>query len=127
MEDNFIKATKKKLRFKVGNGNVSTEDLWDLPLETVDKLAVAYSKELDDTNTMSFIKPKRTNSDLALRFEIAKAVINIRVAEEEASRLRAEKQAKRAQLRDLLAKKELSALENKSVEELQKELDALEA
>lgn len=127
MEDIFIKASKQKLRFKAGNGSLSTEDLWDIPLEALDKLTIGYSKELDDSNTTSFIKPKRANTVLSLRFEIAKYIIETRVAEEEANKLKAEKAVKRSQIKDLMAKKQLDAMESKSLEDLQKELDLLEA
>ena len=126
MEGNFVKASKLKLRFKSGNGNVSVEDLWDLPLENVDAMAIGYSKELDDSSSLSFIKPKRANTALALKFEITKFVIETRVAEAEARKTATEKAAKRTQIRELMEKKQLTAMEGKSLEELQKELDLLE-
>jgi len=127
MEGNFIKASKLKLRFKSGTGNVSVEDLWDLDLKIVDKIAIALKKELGENETDSFIKPKTSDKTTELRFDIAKYIIETRLAEQEAAKVRAEKAAKRAQIKELMAKKQLDSLESKSLEDLQKELDALEA
>ena len=127
MENNFIKASRQKLRFKVGNGNVSAEDLWDLTLEQLDLLAIAYDKELKDQTGTSFIKPKvNRTAPVQLKFDVVKYVIETKLAENEARRVRSEKLAKRSQILELMAKKELSSLKSKSLDELQKELDALE-
>jgi len=126
MENMFVKASKQKLRFKVGNGNASTEDLWDLTLDQLDTLAIGYSKDLKETEGLSFIKPKTNrNASLQLKFEITKFVIETKMAEADARKLRQEREAKRAQILELMQKKELSALENKSLDELQKEYDLL--
>jgi len=65
----FEKALKNKLRFEgSGQGVLSTEDLFDLSLPTLDKMAKGVNKLLRDEGEDSFIPsatPKRaTNNDL---------------------------------------------------------------
>ena len=129
MNDLFIKAVRAKLRFQVkGSGNISVEDLWDLGLERLDALAIAYNKELKDSEGESFIKPKgNKNTELTLQFEIVKFVIVTKLAEAEAKKVAKDKAEKRAQILELMKKKELSTLESKTLEELEKELVLLDA
>ena len=129
MNDLFIKAVRAKLRFQVkGSGNISVEDLWDLGLERLDALAIAYNKELKDSEGESFIKPKgNKNTELTLQFKIVKFVIVTKLAEAEAKKVAKDKAEKRAQILELMKKKELSTLESKTLEELEKELVLLDA
>jgi len=126
----FEKASRIKLRFAVTKGLLNTEDLWDLSLEDLDKMAVSLRKEVKNSEEESFITPTPNKSriiDLVeLRFEIVKHIITVKLAEKEAKALAAEKRAKRAQLIELIGKKELSALENQSVEDLKRQLSELD-
>ena len=123
----FEKASRLKLRFRMRNGMISVEDLWDLKLEDLDKLAIGLNKELKESAEESFISKKKTGSTVTeLKFEIVKHVIDTKLAEDEKRTRRAEIKAKRDQLMSLIQQKELSELESKSVEDLKKELEALE-
>lgn len=122
----FEQASRLKLSFKVANGTIKVEDLWDLKLEALDVLAKSLSKEVKDASEESFIKTKtKAGKELELKFEIVKHIITVKLAEKEAKALAIEKAQKKEQIRELIAKKELSSLESKSLEELQKEYDAL--
>lgn len=129
MENLFERASKYKLRFKTDgrpNGQISVEDLWDLSLEALDKLAKALNKQKKESEEESFIKkPSKASTLLNLQFDIVKHVIEVKLVEEEEAKTRAQKAAKKAQLLDLIGRKELQSLENKSIEELTKELEAL--
>lgn len=125
MENLFEKASRHKLRFKIANGQVSIEDLWDLNLEALDKIAKALNSELKDSEE-SFIKKKSTKSTLSTwKFELVKYVIDVKLAEEEEGKIKVERAAKKKQLLELINRKELQSLENKSIEDLTKELEAL--
>lgn len=50
----FKQASKMKLRFATSKGNLSVEDLWDLSLPVLDKLAVSYDEELAKSPRKSF-------------------------------------------------------------------------
>lgn len=70
-----------------------------------------------------------TNEDtteLELKFNIVKHIIDVKVAELEARKDAAEKRAKKQKLMELISKKQDAELEGKSVDELMKELEALE-
>jgi hypothetical protein len=127
MEQLFEQATREKLRFKLTNGVIGTEDLWDLKLEDLDKLARALNKQVKESGEESFIAVKtKANKSLELAFDIVKHVITVKLAEAEARKLRSEKAAKRAVIQQLIEKKEVQSLEGKSVEELMKDLALLD-
>lgn len=122
----FEKGIRQKLRFKLANGIISIEDLYDLKLEDLDRLAISLNKEIKESSGESFIKAKTsTNETLELKFEIVKHVIDVKLLEKENKAKALEKQQKREQIEELIGRKELSALESKSLEELRKELAEL--
>jgi hypothetical protein len=123
----FEKASILKLRYKVKNGNVSTEDLWDLSLEDLNTLAKSLNKQIKDAGEENFIEVKsKANTALDLAFEITKHVISVKLAEQEKKKISAEKRQKRAQLLELISQKENEALSSKSLEELRAEFAAME-
>ena len=126
----FEKASRAKLRFAVFQGIMNTEDLWGLKLEDLDKIAVALRKQVKESEEESFIKTTNSKSlvvvETELKFEIVKHIIGVKLEEKEARALAAEKKAKRAQLIELIGKKELTKLESKSIEDLKKELAELD-
>jgi hypothetical protein len=123
----FEKASILKLRYKVKNGNVSTEDLWDLSLEDLNTLAKSLNKQIKDAGEENFIEVKsKANTALDLAFEITKHIISVKLAEQEKKKASAEKRQKRAQLLELISQKENEALSSKSLDELRKEFAELE-
>lgn len=117
----FEKASRMKLRFNTQRGVLSVEDLWDLPLIQLDNIAIALNKKLQESKTESFIKTRtKDTTELELKFNIAKHIIDVKLQEQEDRLLESEKKAK-----DLMAKKQDAELEGKSLEELAKELEAL--
>lgn len=123
----FEKATRMKLRFQTSRGVLSVEDLWDLSLESLDSIAIGLNKKLKESQTESFIKTKtKDTTELELKFNIVKHIIDVKVAELEARKDAAEKRAKKQKLMELISKKQDAELEGKSVDELMKELESLE-
>jgi hypothetical protein len=122
----FEKASRMKLRFNTQRGVLSVEDLWDLPLIQLDNIAIALNKKLQESKTESFIKTRTKDiTELELKFNIAKHIIDVKLQEQEDRLLESEKKAKRQKILDLMAKKQDAELEGKSLEELAKELEAL--
>ena len=120
----FEKASRMKLRFNTQRGVLSVEDLWDLPLIQLDNIAIALNKKLQESKTESFIKTRtKDTTELELKFNIAKHIIDVKLQEQEDRLLESEKKAKRQKILDLMAKKQDAELEGKSLEELAKELD----
>lgn len=123
----FEKASKLQLRYKVANGVINTEDLWELSLESLDSLAKSLNKELKESSEESFIEEKtKANGILELKFEIVKYIIKFKMERQEKLKLVSEKRQKRKEIMELIAKKENEVLSSKSVEDLYKALEELE-
>lgn len=128
----FLTATREKYRFSSPAGQLSVEDLWDLPLSSakgpsLDAVAKTLHRELKDAEgEVSFVRPAvKSTTELQAKFDIVKFVIETLVTERDAKTARAEKGAQRQKLLELLAKKKDESLEEKSPEELQAMIDAL--
>lgn len=122
----FKQASRMKLRFATSKGNLSVEDLWDLSLPVLDKLAVSYDEELAKSPRKSFISndsPK--NDELELKFNIVKDIITDKLKEKADGDQAKQKAAEKAKLLDLLDKKQSEKLENLSEEELRQRLAEL--
>lgn len=123
----FKQASKMKLRFATSKGNLSVEDLWDLSLPVLDKLAVSYDEELAKSPRKSFISNDTYagNVELELKFNIVKEIITDKLKEKSDRDQAKQKAAERAKLLDLLDKKQSEKLENLSEEELRQRLAEL--
>ena len=126
----FEQASRKGLRFDTSKGqnSASVEDLWNLPLTSggdLDKIAKALKKSLDNSDDdSSFVKPVTTTNALTvLKFEIVKYVIDTRLAERDAATLASAKAESKRNIQAIIARKQAGALEDLSIEELQKLAD----
>lgn len=121
----FKQASKLKLRFDTKKGQITTEDLWDLPLTSrtgvsLDAIAIAVNNELQASKETSFVAEKSDgDSILELKLEILKAVIADRKAENAAKRDEAEKKERKDKIARILENKKDEELAGKSVEELE--------
>jgi protein tyrosine/serine phosphatase len=113
--DLFKKATQIKLRFKAVNGLITSEDLYDIPLESdkntsLESLAQAANKKVKECQEESFVntKSKGFNQDV-LRLEILKIVIADRLAANKKAASAVANKQEKAKLLDLLAQKQDSA------------------
>lgn len=123
----FEKASKIKLRFVTDKGTLTTENLWELSLPDLDKIAKKINKELREESEESFIKTKSMASDvLSLKLEILKHIIGDKLKAQEANKKRVETNAKRQEILELIKKKQTEELGSKSVDDLMKELAALD-
>lgn len=128
MENLFLEASRRKLRFETNKGQLSTEDLWDLSLTNLDTLAKAVNKKLKEDSEESFITVRsKTNTELNLKLEILVFIIRTKQEEQEAAKNRLAKQAELSTLKELLANKKMQELSNLTPEELQAKIAALEA
>lgn len=129
----FERAARTKLRFSSVVGDLSTEQLWDLPLTakgsrvSLDNLAKAVNRELKSSEEESFVEtPSKADSEMRLRLDILKHIIADKLARKEAADKRAEKAAEKEKLLRLLERKQEEALEELSAEELEARLAALD-
>lgn len=129
----FEKAIRLKLRFASPQGALMLEDLWDLPLTSgrtnqanLNNIAKDISRQLKDAGEEDFVNPKSGADEvLALKMEIVKHVIQVRQAENEATRAAADRKDKKERLLELIARKQDQQLEGKSLEELNAMVEAL--
>ena len=123
----FITAARKKLRFSFPRGEINSEDLLDLSLESLDSIAIALDKKVQEGDKKSFISAKRNTSteENETKLEIVKFVIQTKLEEADARKARAEKANQKEFLASLLEKKRMAQLEGLSIEEIQKQIDSL--
>ncbi len=126
-ENLFETAVREKIRFTTNRGVLSVEELWDLSLNSLDTLAKGINKQVKAEEEESFIPSakKRKNSTPTLQLEILKHIIAVKVEEADVAKTRAEKAAKRAHLKTLMAEQVNKELSAKSVDDLQKMLAEL--
>jgi len=117
-----------KLRFDSSVGMINAEDLWDVPLGTLDEIAKSANRSLKRDEEESFVvrKPKSGPDQMfVLGFEIVKYVIKVRLDEAEAALHTKELQEKKQKIMALIAKKEDAAFETVGIEELRAMLEEL--
>lgn len=120
----FETASRTRLRFDSPKGLLTVEDLWQLPLThrsapCLDAIARQVHRELKEQDEVSFVKPKSTvNQTTQLRMDILQHIINVRLEEQEAAKTKAEEKQKAERIKEILARKQEQALEEKSEEEL---------
>lgn len=121
----FEQASKDKLRFQTVKGNLTVEQLWDLPLDKgeVNLYQLATELLVDTQNkpeqALSFFKKTTSKNELAqLKFDIVKHIVTTKVAEIEDKTNEAVKQSEIAELDKLIAAKEAEAKAGLSLDEL---------
>lgn len=129
----FEQASRKKIRFASDRGELTTEQLWDLPLLSkngfdLDTVAKAVNSQLKAVSEESFVTTtvKPQQSELELKLEILKHVIAVKVEEREKAKKAADRKVERERLLALLDQKQQAALAELSPEEIQKRLAELD-
>jgi DNA-binding MarR family transcriptional regulator len=132
MSNIFESAIRSKLRFASVKGELTTEQLWQVPLRSKDgfdlnAVAKAASKALKDLSEENFVEtaktPEQGRRELAM--EVIKYVIDTKLAEEAAAKKQEENKAEKAKLLAILAEKQEGKLTALSEEELQRRIAAL--
>ena len=129
----FEIASKQKLRFSSIRGELTTEQLWDLPLQTrsggfdLDTIAKDVNRSLKGVTDESFVSTKESpaKAKFELQLEILKYIIAVKMKAESDARDRAAKIAQKEKLLNILAEKEDDALKSLSSEELVKRIAQL--
>jgi len=128
----FEYATRNKLRFASVRGELSVEQLWDVPLRSKDDfnlniVAKTANKMLKDISEESFVETSKTTQHTRLEtaMEVVKYVIDTKLAEETAAKKRAENKIEKEKLLAILAEKQDGKLSELSEKELQRRIAAL--
>ncbi|MCO8275093.1 hypothetical protein M1L60_31390 [Actinoplanes sp. TRM 88003] len=121
----FEKATREKFRYPSAKGQLTTEQLWELPLTaksgfSLDDVAKAVNTELKAVDTESFVATETNpaKATLEAKLEIVKHVIAFRLAEDQAAKAAAAKKLEKEKLIAVLGRKQDAELENLTEAEL---------
>lgn len=130
----FIKANKEQFRYDSKKGPLTTEDLFQLDLLhrsncDLENVAQEIARQLESMVTKSFVdvRPNPQKATLELKLEVVKTVIKIKQDEAAAAQARAAKQAQATALRDAIHEAKKTKMAQTPLEELEKQLAALEA
>ena len=125
MEKMFEYVTRNKVRFPF-KGLISVEDLWDLSLTNLDSIYKTLNKQIKQSEEESLLNTKTTvDKELDVQIAIVKHIVAVKLAEQEAREKASAKKAQKQKIMAIIASKQDEALQNSSVEDLQKMLDEL--
>ena len=126
VENIFEYATRNTVRFPF-KGQISTEDLWDMSLKDLDSLYKVLNKQVKQAEEESLLDVK-TQDDEVLEVQIAiiKHIVAVKLDEQKAREKTSAKKAQKQKIMAIMARKQDEALENSSMEDLQKMLDELD-
>ena len=128
----FEYAARNKVRFQSTRGELTLEQLWDVPLRSRDDfnlnaVAKAANKAWKDVSEESFVEtaktPEHTRRETML--EVVKYVIDTKLAEEETAKRSADNKIEKEKLLAILAEKQAGKLSELSEKELQRRIAAL--
>ena len=126
MSDMFEKAVKGKYRFPY-KGQIAVEDLYDLPLGSLDTVFKTLNAEVKKTDEESLLQTKSEKDDiLSTKIEIVKYIFNKKLEEKKNRQEAVERKEKKQKIMQIIATKQDEALRNASVEDLQKMLGELD-
>jgi hypothetical protein len=129
----FEYASRNKIRFASPRGELSVEQLWDIPLRSKDDfnlntIAQTANKAVKNATEESFVETTRTA--LHVRLEVAldcvKHIIEAKLSDESTAKKRAENKLEREKLLGILAEKQTGKLSALTEEEIKKRIEALE-
>ena len=128
----FEQATRRAIRFESAKGDLSVEQLWDLPLQSrnqfdLDTVAKTVNRQLNDVTEESFVSVRENpaKETLSLKLELVKHIISVKLQEAEEARNRVNKASEKEKLLRLLDEKQNEALRALTPEEIQERLKAL--
>lgn len=133
MSDNIFEyASRNKIRFFSSRGELSTEQLWDVPLRSNDDfnlnmVAKSTNNAMKKLNEENFVESKRTSQHTRLEtaFEIVKHIIEVKLLDEASAKKRADNKMEKEKLLAILAEKQDGKLSTLSEKELQRRIAAL--
>lgn len=116
----FKQASRLKLRFATERGPLAAEQLWDLPLTVLDRLAVSLEKEYKESGKKSFLVAKsKKDKELKLRFDIVIDILTTKVEENKIASTAADKKAYNQKILAKIAEAKDKELDDKTPEELE--------
>lgn len=122
----FERAVRLKIRFNF-KGVISTEDLWDLSLTSLDSIFKELNAKQKEQSEESLLNVKTASTKtIDLKIEIIKYIVAVKLAEKEAKETAAENKAKKQKLMAILETQEERELHSKTPEEIRAMLAELD-
>ena len=129
----FEYATRNKIRFHSSRGELTLEQLWDVPLRSADgfdlnAVAKNANKALKEVFEESFVETKKTTLHVRLEItlDVVKNVIDAKLADEEAAKRRAANRVEKEKLLAILSEKQDGKLSELTEKQLRQRIAALE-
>lgn len=135
----FEIAARKKFRFPSIKGDLTVEQLWDLPLiaspttrdvkADLDTIARGINTELRSISEESFVAMKADprKADLEVKLGLVKHIIAVKLKEAEAVKASAERADMKRKLTEALAAKKDQAIASMSEEDIRRMLAEIDA
>lgn len=122
----FEVATRNKYRFPY-RGQISVEDIWDLPVTELDKIFKTLNKQVKTSQEESLLETKSKEDEvLETQIEIVRRIVSIKQQESNERLREIERKVQKQRIMEIMANKQDEALKGKSIDELQKMLDELD-
>lgn len=122
----FEVATRSKYRFPY-RGQISVEDMWDLPVTELDKIFKTLNKQVKTSQEESLLETKSKEDEvLETQIEIVRHIVSIKQQEANEKLREKERKVQKQRIMEIMADKQDEALKGKSIDELQKMLDELD-
>jgi hypothetical protein len=122
----FEKATRLKLKFNSNRGILTTEDLWDLSLQDLNKLAKTLNKEIKIQKEDDFLEDVSKEDEVTkLKFDLVLYILKTKKKEAQAIKDATAIKIEKEKILAILAKKQDDSLENMSEDELKEKLKNL--
>ncbi len=129
----FEQATRKALRFASPQGDLTVEDLWNLPLKSeklarasLNQVAQAVDSQVSVSQAKNFVDDATPVCvDDMLKLDVVKHIIAVKKAENEAKVSAAARAAEKTKLLGLLAEKQDADLKGLSTAEILKRIEEL--
>jgi hypothetical protein len=124
----FAQATRMKLRFPSGKGELNLEDLWDLPITKLDEMGISIKTDLESSQGKSLRRnasPMKGSGTLQLKLDIIQFIINTREDEAERHQQQQTLASDYQKVKELIASKREANLANLPEEDLLRMADDL--
>lgn len=123
MEKNIYKiALMKKYRFNF-KGQISTEDLFGLSLNSLDEIYKDLVKQKKNNVEVSLLNSiSKENEEIENKISLIKDIVLLKLEEKELREKEVEEKARKTFIKELIREKELDGLKNSSIEDLKKML-----
>lgn len=128
MKQNIFEiASRKRFRFQTEVGVMSTEDLWDISMKQLEKIANGLVKQINAIEAPSVFsgldgsastKESKELESLNDQLDLLKYVFQVRTEENRAKLEEAQRKQQKARLDELIERKRETALESMSIDEL---------